>query len=555
MSACRTARRFSKAKNWITYDKGEVLGGGDANGDGLDDLILYDAEHGQFMVGLADPVGETFAFTEFGGIPHATDWVDMRLGDFDGDGLVDVAARDAATGRWTVAESSGEAFVEDQYGVWEDDTVWQDVMVGNFDAVATILSEAPPEPAAVEDDSNGQGNGAGDGTGEGDGGSGGHESTAPTPPDLLLQTDPDYRVSHVFSTADIAGGYDGVTQGSDGGIIDFGATPNVTKDGVALYPIDSTFGFLVTDFVGAEDKVRDGIYAEGFAGDLVSDTGEQLGLLVSDARTDTLQTPNLLGTWLVGMGGSAVKASTEHYTVMQKILSDQAFPEDPDAFLPLDDDLWIIDHELAADGMPVLDTEGNMVGDVMHGFFVKELVQALDEAVVRDGLLLDFDRDGVFDDYAAAMTDIEIDGVTRNVAAVDLGADGTIDYYDTGLNGFGTFGLADILEPNESSVLQDLAVGDDYSVSLKDDGKLLYRWGNLMKRPNDVRVNVTMDLPDEWEDDRHRQRSHRALPGHGRRIGGEPHGHQQPQRPGPAGRLRERSRDRSAAELRGGAWG
>ena len=63
------------------------------------------------------------------------------------------------------------------------------------------------------------------------------------------------------------------------------------------------------------------------------------GYAVSDAGTASLQTPNVLGSWLVGMGGSAVKASTEHDPVMRQILSDPAVPEDPGAFLPLDDDL------------------------------------------------------------------------------------------------------------------------------------------------------------------------------------------------------------------------
>ena len=45
----------------------------------------------------------------------------------------------------------------------------------------------------------------------------------------------------------------------------------------------------------------------------------------------------------------------------------------------------------------MLDAEGNMVGDVMHGSVVKELVPALQEAQAQDRLSFDFDRDGVFD--------------------------------------------------------------------------------------------------------------------------------------------------------------
>jgi hypothetical protein len=114
---------------------------------------------------------------------------------------------------------------------------------------------------------------------------------------------------------------------------------------------------------------------------------------------------------------------------------------------------------------------------------------------------IDFDRDGEDDAYNAFMTEMDFDGFTREVAAVDLGNDGTIDYYDSNLNGFGVYGIQDILKPNESSIIQDIAYGEDYSVTLKDDGKLLYRWGNAVKRPNDIRVDAKIELPDEWKDD------------------------------------------------------
>ena len=42
-----------------------------------------------------------------------------------------------------------------------------------------------------------------------------------------------------------------------------------------------------------------------------------------------------------------------------------------------------------------------------------------------------------------------------------------------------------VMDANDNTdVLNDIAVTDDYSVTLKDDGKLLYRWGNMNKRPN-----------------------------------------------------------------------
>jgi len=35
---------------------------------------------------------------------------------------------------------------------------------------------------------------------------------------------------------------------------------------------------------------------------------------------------------------------------------------------------------------------------------------------------------------------------------------------------------------------------------MKDDGKLLYRWGKIVKRPNGIRMSAQLDLPDQWHD-------------------------------------------------------
>ncbi len=240
-------------------------------------------------------------------------------------------------------------------------------------------------------------------------------------------------MTHVFSTADITGSFRGLTQGDvlpgQTPVIDFSAAPKVTQDGVELYPINSEFGFNVTDFEGAvpKDFVDDPDYAEGWAGDLKDADGNQLGLVVSDSPTDTFKTPALLGTWLVGMGGDAVKADSEHYSVMQAVLSDQRYPGDPDALYPLDDNL-------------------RLIGGDYDGQYVKDVLPLVGDA-----------------------------------------------------NGDGVVDIRDLLQPNESTITENIAVSNDYSVTLKDDGKLLYRWGNEIKRPNDIRMEAELPLPDEWK--------------------------------------------------------
>ncbi|MEH6646638.1 calcium-binding protein [Sulfitobacter sp.] len=252
--------------------------------------------------------------------------------------------------------------------------------------------------------------------------------------DKVLNLTPTFTSSHTFSTDDITGTFSGITQGSvedgEAPVIDFTAIPIVTKEGVSLYPVNSEFGYNVTDFVGAieKDYVDDPAYEEGYVGDLKGEGGEQVGIVISNTPTDFFKTPALLGTWLAGLGGNTVKASTEHYIVMQNILSDQHFPEDPDAVYQLDDNL-------------------RMVGGDYDGQYIVDILPQVG--------------------------DVNGDGVTD---------------------------IKDILLPNETTIDSNIAVGDDYSVTMKDDGKLLYRWGNTIKKPNDIRIEATLDLPDEWSE-------------------------------------------------------
>ena len=182
--------------------------------------------------------------------------------------------------------------------------------------------------------------------------------------DEPLNTDPMFVSNHIFSTDDLTVTFSGDTVGSlDDPTTVFDTTgahgTKTTKDGIELYPIDSEFGFYVSDFEDAEGKELDGDFAEGWAGNVLVE-GEQAGLVISNAPTDTFKTPALLGTWLSGLGGNSVKASTEHYVVMQNILSDQRYPGDTEATYPLDDELFVIGGEF--DGMSVADTIVSLEG-------------------------------------------------------------------------------------------------------------------------------------------------------------------------------------------------
>ena len=90
--------------------------------------------------------------------------------------------------------------------------------------------------------------------------------------------------------------------------------------------------------------------------------------------------PNAGGS---GNGGNFVKASTEHYSVMQDILADQAYPSDESGFYQLDDDLRIVDYKIDANFQPILDPSGRLQQDVLHDFYVKESVTALEQRQCR----------------------------------------------------------------------------------------------------------------------------------------------------------------------------
>ncbi len=66
--------------------------------------------------------------------------------------------------------------------------------------------------------------------------------------------------------------------------------------------------------------MQDGYYAEGWVGN-IEDGDEVVGIKVSNAETDTYKVKPPLGTWCQGLGGNSIKCSTEHYTVMEHVLT------------------------------------------------------------------------------------------------------------------------------------------------------------------------------------------------------------------------------------------
>ena len=265
---------------------------------------------------------------------------------------------------------------------------------------------------------------------------------------------------HVFSINDVMGGFDGSTFGSPYGtsiddtiICDLGSVPCpadngpvIDKAGVTLYPVDSEYGFYVVDFLGAEGKVRDFDYMEGFVGN-IEDAGFQIGIKIANAPTLKYKVKPPLGTWCQGLGGTSIKCETEQYVAMEHILS--CYETIPYSF---------------AD--PV--TGDQAILSTPSGSLTYECINA------------------PLDDLAMVL----VDGLPT-VRLID--ATPCDDVNDP--EGCQMF-------PNDKTdTLNNLALSSDYSVQLKDDGKPLYGWGGIHKRPNDVRMYARLELPDEWKAD------------------------------------------------------
>jgi len=251
-----------------------------------------------------------------------------------------------------------------------------------------------------------------------------------------------------------------------------GPQPMTTSEGNTLYPIDSTFGFEVVPFAVAVDKERDGVYTEGWIGN-IKDGADIIGIEVSDAETDTFVVPAGQGTWCTGLGGASVKCSTEHYVTMEHVLTchetipyyyadpvtgDQAQIEDP-----------------ANPGVVAVDCADKKLDNNLQILNSAKTEEPTGDATTIDGK------------FMGAIAYDPIDGSALPV--VDWAGDASWADPDD---------ILSFLDPNESTVLDDIALGRDYSITAKDDGKPLYRWGNLIKRPNDIRVFTRMALPQQW---------------------------------------------------------
>ncbi len=125
---------------------------------------------------------------------------------------------------------------------------------------------------------------------------------------------------HVFSINDVQGDGSGTYYGT--ACLDLQKGQKDAKDGLTYYAIDSIYGYDGSDFGGeAVARPLDGKYQEGWVANIFDEAGNVIGVKPKTPETPKWKTGALKGEWLGGLGSNMVKASTEHYVVMDHVLN------------------------------------------------------------------------------------------------------------------------------------------------------------------------------------------------------------------------------------------
>ncbi len=101
---------------------------GDFNGDGIIDVAGW-ATNGNWYLGITQS-NNTLAVTQWTGWLN-NDASQVHVGDFNGDGKDDLLAMDSS-GYWWVAQSQGNTFTTGTWTKWKASANWKDVQVADF---------------------------------------------------------------------------------------------------------------------------------------------------------------------------------------------------------------------------------------------------------------------------------------------------------------------------------------------------------------------------------------------------------------------------------------
>lgn len=129
--------------NWIGVVGGNIthLLPGDYNGDGLADIAVRDAT-GKWFV--AESTGQSFVTQTYGNWGPAG-WKTFVAGRFNNDHRMDIAGFRADTGRWVLGLSTGDSFSISQGTGWSASVDWRNFLVGDYngDGLDDVMAQHP----------------------------------------------------------------------------------------------------------------------------------------------------------------------------------------------------------------------------------------------------------------------------------------------------------------------------------------------------------------------------------------------------------------------------
>jgi len=117
---------WNPAPTWVDVQVG------DFNGDGKSDITGRDLQNGQWWTALSN--GSTaFATSLWATWNPTVTWADVKVGDFNGDGKSDITGRYLQSGQWFTGLSNGSTgFTTSLWATWNPTVTWADVQVGDF---------------------------------------------------------------------------------------------------------------------------------------------------------------------------------------------------------------------------------------------------------------------------------------------------------------------------------------------------------------------------------------------------------------------------------------
>ena len=103
---------------------------GDLNGDGKADIVGRNSATGEWWVALSN--GSSFTTTLWATWSPSVTWTDVQIGDLNGDGKADIVGRNLATGEWLAGLSTGSSFTTTVWGGWSSSVTWADIRIGDL---------------------------------------------------------------------------------------------------------------------------------------------------------------------------------------------------------------------------------------------------------------------------------------------------------------------------------------------------------------------------------------------------------------------------------------